>query len=104
MCFALVSRTLGMLAIALDETAIAFDLLTEAVEHADRIGAEYERAASRRLLATALIASGEAERAAILVAEALRIATEREYEREIGLIGELAVGLTGHLDSATKPG
>ena len=95
MCFGLVSRTLGMLALALDEPATAIELLIEAVEHADRIEAISEGVASRRLLASALLATGSPEQAVIYLDEALPIAIERAYTREAMLIRELMTELNG---------
>ncbi len=89
MCFGLTTRTLGMLALAVGEPTTAIELLTDAAEHSDRIGATYEGVASRRLLAGALIATGETEQAVSYLSEALPIAIERAYTREAVLIREL---------------
>ena len=86
MCFGLVSRTLGMLSLALDEPARAEEFLTEAVDHADRIGAVHEGVASRRLLATALLATGEPDRALAHMEAALPIAVDRGFDRDADLI------------------
>ncbi len=83
LCFGLISRTLGLLAIALDDVPAAIDLLTEAVEQADRIDAPFEAVTARRLLASALGAAGDVDgaRAAIEVARPLAIA--RGFGREV---------------------
>ena len=101
MCFGLTSRTLGMLAQALGDTDAAIDLLTEAVEHADRIGAVHESVCSRRLLGAALLTSGDAEAARSHLETALPLAVERCYDREVVLIRAL---LTSPSDSAANEG
>ncbi len=93
MCFGLVSRTLGMLALALNETTSAIEFLTEAVEHADRVNSGFDQVGSRHLLAVALIAVGEADRAAPLLDKALRMATDRAFAREIVSIRALNINL-----------
>ena len=85
LCYCLVSRTLGMLALALDDVPAAVDLLTEAVEQADRIDAPFEGVIGRRLLATALIAAGDPgdlERARAEIEPAAAVATARGFARE----------------------
>ena len=52
-CSGLVSRTLGQLALASNRPALAIELLTEALAHAEAIGAPYEIATTRNALATA---------------------------------------------------
>lgn len=85
-CFALVSRTLGLLALALDELPLAIELLTEAQMQADRVGARFDGVTSRRLLAVALRSSGEHGAAAPLLAEALDVATAHGFQRESALL------------------
>lgn len=87
-CFALVSRTLGLLALALDELPLAIELLTEALEQATRIGTVFDGVTTRRLLALALRASGDTDAAAPLLAEALTLATAHGFQREVALITE----------------
>lgn len=89
-CFALVTRTLGLLALTLDELPLAVELLTDAVEQARRIGAIFDGVTSRRLLAAALRRGGDLSRSEHLLAEALEVATARGYLREIELIGQIA--------------
>jgi class 3 adenylate cyclase len=93
-CFGLVSRTLGMLALALDDAPAAVDLLSEAIEHADRVGAVFEAVTSRRMLATALLPTGDSERASSLLHAALPVAEAHRFEHELDLINELAAGVS----------
>ncbi len=102
MCFGLVSRTLGMLALALGETTTAVELLSEAVEHADGIGAVSEGVSSRRLLAGAMIAVGETQQGLTFLDEAIPIAVDRAYTREAMLIHELMTEATTQ-QGATTP-
>ena len=90
LCFGLVSRSLDMLALALDDLPVAVDILSEAVEQADRIGALFDAVAGRRLLATALLASESVDRAHTLIADALDVAERQCFTREIKLIRALA--------------
>jgi tetratricopeptide (TPR) repeat protein len=90
-----------MLAQALGDTDAAIELLTEAVEHADRIGAVHESVYSRRLLGAALLTSGDAEAARSHLETALPLAVERCYDREVVLIRAL---LTSPSDSAANEG
>ena len=89
MCFGLVSRSLGLLALSLGETLTAIELLREAVAHTDRIGAVHDGVVSRRLLATALAAAGDRESAAPLLQAALATASSHSFDREVGLISDL---------------
>jgi hypothetical protein len=90
LCFGLVSRTLGSLALALDDLPIALDHLTEAVAQADRMGAPFESVISRRLLATTMLAFGEAARAADLIDEATVIGTDHGFMRELEHLAALS--------------
>ncbi|MGB8858465.1 MAG: AAA family ATPase [Ilumatobacteraceae bacterium] len=87
-CFALVSRTLGMLALALDELPTAVEMLREAVEQAARIGTVFDGVTSRRQLALALRAGGDHAAAEPLLADALGLATAHGFHREVELITE----------------
>lgn len=91
LCFGLVSRTLGSLALALDDLPVALDHLTEAVAQADRMGAPFESVISRRLLATAMLAFGEAARAADLIDEATVIGTDHGFMRELEHLAALSL-------------
>ncbi len=94
-CFALVSRTLGLLALTLDELPMAIELLTEAVEQASRIGTVFDGVTSRRLLALALRASGAPEGADDLLGAALAMATQCGFARERDLIRQLLADSPG---------
>ena len=87
--FGLVSRTIGMLAHALDDTRTALELLSAAVEQADSIGAVFEGVSSRRHLAVALRAAGDGDQPARLLEEALTVAEQRGFTRETMLISQL---------------
>ena len=50
-CYGLVSRSLGQLAFALEDTELAIELLSEATAQAEKIGAPYEAATARSFLA-----------------------------------------------------
>lgn len=89
LCFGLVSRSLGELAIALGRIDEACDVLDEAVASADGIGMRFESVLARRHLATALRERGDTGRAVAVAEEALAIARERGYEREVGLLAAL---------------
>jgi CRP-like cAMP-binding protein len=89
LCFGLVSRSLGELALALGRVDHACQLLTDAVTSADEIGMRFESVAARRLLASALRARGERERAASVAGDALLAARDRGYLREARLLGDL---------------
>lgn len=94
--FGLVSRTLGMLALALDDLPSAIELLRDATRHADRIGAPFEAVASRRLMAQALIATNEWHDVAGLIDTALATARQQHFAREAALLDQL------HAELATK--
>jgi hypothetical protein len=93
-CFALVSRSLGLLALALDELPLAVELLTEAVEQADRAGAIFDGVTSRRLLATALRRTGHQGASEPLLAAASATAAERGFQREAELLRALVADNT----------
>ncbi len=95
LCFGLVSRSLGELALALGDTDMAGELLEEATTQADRIGMPLESVIGRRLLATAQLAGGNAARARTLVDEARSIATDRGFAREVALLDELVPPSSG---------
>jgi tetratricopeptide (TPR) repeat protein len=88
-CFGLVSRSLGNLALALDDVDAAVDLLTDAVAQADRNGMVFETVICRRLLATALTRTGDIERVPALVDEALSVAEQRGFAKEADLLRSL---------------
>ncbi len=88
-CFGLVSRTLGVLALVLDDVPTAIELLSEAVDHADRISAVFEAVSGRRSLASALGAAGRIDEAAAIADHALAVAAERGFSREAQLIREV---------------
>ena len=92
-CFGLVSRTLGVLALVLDDVPAAIELLSEAVEHADRIDAVFEAVSSRRSLASALGTAGRIAEAAAIADHALAVADERGFTREAQLIREVRASL-----------
>ena len=94
-CFGLVSRTLGMLALALDELPTAGELLTDAVEQADRIDAAFDGVIGRRLLAMTMRAVGDDEAATPLLATALERAEAHGFHRERELISDLLGSLHG---------
>jgi class 3 adenylate cyclase len=94
-CFALVSRTLGLLALALDELPLAVELLTEATEQATRNGTVFDGVTSRRLLAVALRASGATEEPTRLLEMALTVADQRGFTRERDLIRQLLADSPG---------
>lgn len=85
-CFGLLSRTLGLLAFALADFPAAIDLLTEAVDQADEIGAVFEAVTSRRLLAKVLLATGDVARVPTLLTSALAAAQLHGFAREVELI------------------
>jgi hypothetical protein len=93
-CFALVSRSLGLLALTLDELPLAVELLTEAVEQADRVGAVFDGVTSRRLLATALRRAGDHDASEPLLAAASATAAERGFQREAELLRALVADHT----------
>lgn len=93
LCFGLVSRSLGELALALRRVDDACMLLTEAVESADEIGMCFESVISRRLLASALRQRGDFAATARVVDEALALASDRGFMREARLLDDLAVEL-----------
>jgi class 3 adenylate cyclase len=83
LCHGLVSRTLGMLALALGDLPAAMDLLDEASEHADRISTPFEGVASRRLLAAAMLESGDVDRAGPVIETASSVAIAHGFLREV---------------------
>jgi class 3 adenylate cyclase/tetratricopeptide (TPR) repeat protein len=88
-CFGLVARTLGMLAIALGEPDTAIELLEDAIDRADRIGAIYDSVCSRRLLAEAHVAAGRPDRVLESLGDAPAIAAARGFARESALMQRL---------------
>jgi class 3 adenylate cyclase len=93
LCYCLVSRTLGMLALALDDVPAALDLLTEAVGQADRIDAPFEGVIGRRLLASALLATGDVDGARDAVGAAHVVAVARGFAREVAALDTLRATL-----------
>ena len=92
LCFGLVSRTLGELALALGRVDDALDLLDEAVVAADSSGMPFESVITRRLLARAHREQGADDAARRLVDEALAAAAARGFEREGRLLTEMRPG------------
>jgi class 3 adenylate cyclase len=90
LCFGLVSRSIGELCLTLGRVEDALVLLSEAVDHADRIGMVHEAVMCRRLLAVAHRAAGEESRAQRLIDEAHPVAAARGFAREIELLSSLA--------------
>ena len=90
LCIGLVSRTLGALALAMGDLDDAIGLLTEAVEHATRLGAPSEQVIAGRLLGTALLARGDLSTAAVHLEQARAICVGRGFERELARLDVLA--------------
>ncbi|MDO9176208.1 MAG: hypothetical protein Q7V62_15480, partial [Actinomycetota bacterium] len=82
LCLGLVSTSLGELALATGDHPLAHELLVEARQTADAMGAPFESTKTRRLLAAALDAAGEAEEAAVARAEALALADRHGFDGE----------------------
>lgn len=89
LCFGLVSRTLGELALALGRNDDALDLLEEAAAAADSNGMPFESVVARRLSARAHEARGGDETARQLVDEALATALAHGFEREERLLTQM---------------
>lgn len=89
--YGLVATSLGMLAISLGDHAAAIELLDEAVAKADEMGAPFEAVRARRLLATALVASGApTARVAEVVAAAQTRAEPYPFAGEKRRLADLA--------------
>ncbi|MDP2291022.1 MAG: AAA family ATPase [Actinomycetota bacterium] len=82
LCLGLVSTSLGELALATGDHLLAHELLVEARQAADAMGAPFEATKTRRLLAAALDAAGETEAAAVARAEALALADRHGFDGE----------------------
>jgi class 3 adenylate cyclase len=91
LCVGLVSRSVGELCLVLGRVDDALVLLSEAVDHAERIGMVHEAVVCRRLLATAQRASGDETGAQRLIEEARPVAVARGFTREVDLLESLAV-------------
>lgn len=63
LCFGLVATTLGWLALAHGDHVQAIELLEEAVDRSQAMGAPFESVKARRLLATVLVAGGRRDEA-----------------------------------------
>ena len=85
-CIALVSRVLGMLALALDQVDEAIELLTDAVAQADRVEFAFEGVIGRRLLAEALGRAQRPTEAEQAVCAALATAETRGFALESSLL------------------
>ncbi len=90
LCFGLVSRSLGELALALGRTQEAIELLASAIDDADTIGMPFESVISRRLLAGALLREGKSIEATMVIDQALTEAQARGFGRETRLLEALA--------------
>jgi CRP-like cAMP-binding protein len=82
LCFGLMSRSLGELALALGRHDEAFELLHEAAGQADEMPMPFESVVCRRLLAVAYAASGDRLTADSMVAAALERAVAHGFARE----------------------
>jgi hypothetical protein len=91
-CFGLVSRSLGELALALGRHDDALDLLADAVANADSSGMHFEAVVARRLLASAHQACGNGDAASSLIDEAFAAAEARGFERESHLLANMRHG------------
>ena len=86
----LVSNSLGQLAVVCNDLPAACELLTEAVEHADRIEAFHEATIARRNLAVALIRlTGESAMSTRLLAEATETPRRRGYDGQLRRLEQL---------------
>lgn len=93
LCYGLVATTLGTLALATDRAAEAEELLDEAVQRSDAMGAPFEAVKSRRLLASARLVLGQPwESVTPLVRTAADQAAEYGFHGEQALLVELATG------------
>jgi hypothetical protein len=90
LCFGLVSRSLGELALAMGRLEDAAGLLGEAVDAADAAGMVFESVVSRRLLASALHQRGEPDRAQRVASAAAVVAASRGFAREQRMLDDLA--------------
>lgn len=90
LCFGLVSRTIGMLALCLGRLDVAVDHLHEAVTQADALRLPFDGVVARRLLADATTDRAEAE---VVRARAREAATAHGFVRELELLD--AAGLSG---------
>jgi hypothetical protein len=86
LCFGLVGRSLGELALALGRVELAVATLDRAMRQADTIGWPTESVITRRVLAAALVAAGRAEEAEPVREAALEIARRRGFAREVRLL------------------
>lgn len=86
LCFGLVSRSLGELALALGRWGDAVELLDEAIAAADAEAMHFETVIARRLCASARRALGDDESARALADHALATARRHGYGREEQLL------------------
>lgn len=86
LCYGLVSRSAGELALALGRHGAAADLLEDAVGAADEVGMPFERVIARRLLAAVYRAQGRDDLAGDIMQVALAEATQRGFAREVHLL------------------
>jgi hypothetical protein len=96
LCFGLISRTLGELALSLGNLDAAVDLLTDAIAHADRTGMTAERVIGRVSLATTLRAISAPDSADCLqidtiVSKATALASAAGMRRHLALLADLAL-------------
>jgi class 3 adenylate cyclase/tetratricopeptide (TPR) repeat protein len=96
LCLGLVARTLGGLALALEDHAAAIELLDGAVARADAMGAPFEAVKSRRLLAQALLATGRrVDEIPPLVTTATELAERHGFRTEGEALAQLAPQVSG---------
>lgn len=95
LCYGFVATTLGRLALTMGDAEQAIELLTTAVERADRVGAPYDAVRARRVLAEAMLATG-AETADVLdlIESASATAERHGYAGERHLLANLAISAT----------
>ncbi|MEY2452568.1 MAG: hypothetical protein QOD92_2142 [Acidimicrobiaceae bacterium] len=89
LCLGLVATTLGDVALNAGDHEAAIGHLGDAVTHADAMGAVFESVRARRLLASALLATGHVADAGSLVLGALAQAEDHGFARERRLLAAL---------------
>ena len=90
-CLGLVATTLGSMALAMGNDAIAVELLDDAVARADAMGAPFESTKARRLLAEALLATGQrVDEVGHLLETAAELAGRHGFRGEARLLSALS--------------